>query len=124
MKFFKCFLLWFITILYFELVFNLFSYETFLFSTFINILIFSLFFSVLFSFICGLTNKNHIIRYILLFIIGFYFCAQFIFHDVFVSYFSFSMLGLSEQLVSFFEETVNAIVENFYFMFLWVSALW
>lgn len=118
MKFLKYFLLWFITIIYFELIFNIFSYDNLLFSTFVNIFVFASFFALLFSLICGLINKNSIIRNILLFVFGFYFSAQFIFYDVFLSYFSFSMLGMSEQLVSFLPEAVNVVLENFYVVIL------
>lgn len=118
MKFFKSFLFWFVIILFLELVFNLFSYETFLLGTLGNIIIFSSLFSVFISILCGFLNKSDVIRYILLFIFGFYFSLQFIFHDVFLSYFSFSMLGLSDQLTSFVSETFGAIFGNIHIVLL------
>ena len=118
MKFFKSFLFWFVIILFLELVFNLFSYETFLLGTLGNIIVFSSLFSVFISILCGFLNKSDVIRYILLFIFGFYFSLQFIFHDVFLSYFSFSMLGLSDQLTSFVSETFGAIFGNIHIVLL------
>lgn len=118
MKFLKGFIIWFLMLVYFEIVFSIFSYNTIMSSTLINILLFSSFFSVIFSFFSGLFNKTSFIRYILLFILGFYFSAQYVFHDVFLSYFSFSMIGMSEQLASFFNEVINAIVSNIFVIIL------
>jgi len=115
MSFLKNILFWFLILIYFEFGFSLFAYNSISNSIF-NILLFSLLLSSFFSLICG-SFKNNVLRYIILFILGFYFSAIYIYHDVFVSYFSFSMIGLSEQLTSFIDETLNAITSNIHIMF-------
>lgn len=118
MRFLKGFIIWFVILVYCELIFSIFSYNTILGQTFINILLFSSFFAVILSFFSGLFKKTSFVRYIFLFILGFYFSAQYVFHDVFLSYFSFSMLGMSEQLTSFMNEAVDAIVSNLHVIIL------
>jgi len=118
MKFLKGFLIWFVILVYFEIIFSLFSYNTVLGSTLINIVLFSSLFSVVFNFFSGIFKRVSFLRYILLFILGFYFSAQYVFHDVFLSYFSFSMVGMSEQLTSFMNEAIDAIVSNLHVIIL------
>lgn len=120
MNYFKNFVFWFINITYFEFIFSFFSYDTYAKSIVINIFIFSLMISAILSFITGLFKEktNNIIKCILNFIFGFHFSLQYIFHSVFQSYFSFSLLGLSDQLTSFTSDVINAIVSNIFIVVL------
>lgn len=116
MSYLKNFTLWFINILYFELIFKIFSYDKLSFENILNISIFSLLISSVLSFITGLFKEktNSIIKCILNFILGFYFSLQYIFNNVFKSYFSFSLLGLSDQLASFINEVIDSIIGNIF----------
>ena len=120
MNYLKNFVLWFINILYFELIFIFFSYESMSINNILNISIFSLFISSIISIITGLFKEsiNNIIKCTLNFVFGFYFSLQYIFNNVFKSYFSFSLIGLSDQLTSFISEVFDSIISNIFIVIL------
>lgn len=112
MKFFKSFLFWMITIIYYELLFCILNknYEV---SNILNIIIFSLLFSYLFSF-----TKSKISKLIITFICGFYYSLQCIFNTIFKTYFSISVLTISDQVNSFKSDLVRFIIENIFIIIL------
>ena len=107
-------LFWSIIILYFEFMFFFFSYDAYHISSIINIFLFSIIHALFLSIITGLFSEkiNNIIKYIFLVLFGFSFSLQFVFSNIFNSYFSLSVFGLSDQLTKFMGETINAILSN------------
>lgn len=104
----------FISLLFLEIVFSLVIFNGFNIEKLFNILVYSLIISALLSIITGIFKEkvNSIITIIILFIIGFLFAAQLVFYNVYKTFISFSILGLSDQLESFVGETFKAIIDN------------
>ena len=111
----KRFCLFLISILFLEIVFSFVIFNSFPLDKVINVLLYTIIISGLFSIISGIFNKktNNVITSIILFILGLLFSAQLVFYNVFKAYISFSILGLSDQIGgSFLDETITAILDN------------
>ena len=113
MKYLKRFLFFLVIINFLEILFSIFIFE-FKFENYLNIFIYSVIISSFLSIITGIfKNKvNTVITSIVLFIIGVLYCIQLVFFNVFKAFFSFSILGLGDQLNSFMGETFQAIIDN------------
>ena len=113
MKYCKRFLFFLIVINFLEILFSIFIFS-FKFENFINMFFYSIIISSVLSIITGIFNDkaNNIITSIILFIIGVLYCIQLVFFNVFKAFFSFSILGLGDQLNSFMGETFRAIIDN------------
>lgn len=114
----KRFILYLISFLFLETFFAIFTPSTIDFESIINIFLFSIIISSILSIITGLfKNKvNNIITLIILFIIGVLFSIQLVFYNTFQTYFSFAIIGLSDQLSSFMKETLTAIKDNIFYI--------
>ena len=95
----KRFCLFLISILFLEIVFSFVIFNSFPLDKVINVLLYTIIISGLFSIISGIFNKktNNVITSIILFILGLLFSAQLVFYNVFKAYISFSILGLSDK---------------------------
>ena len=110
----KRFLFYLISLLFLETLFAIFLSSTIDFESIINIFLSSVISSSILSIITGLFKDkgNNIISLIILFIIGVLFSIELVFYNTFQTFFSFSILGLSDQLTSFMNETLTAIKDN------------
>ncbi len=119
-KFLKRFLLFFVVILLLEIIFHWIVFPSFLIEYIINIILYSLIISSLMSLITGLfKNKgNNIVTAFCFFFIGILFSIQIVFYNTFKVFFSMSIMGLSDQLNSFFKETIQSIIDNWYYILL------
>ena len=117
MKYFKRFLFFVLIINFLEITFAFFIFNS-LKSDYVNILLFSIIVSSFLSIITGIFKEkvNNIITSIVLFILGVLFSIQLVFYNVFKAFFSFSIIGLSDQLESFMSETLKAIVDNIFYI--------
>ena len=111
---FKRFLLFLISILFLETVFSYVIFSGINGDNIINISLYSVIISAFLSMITGIfkDKTNTVITAIVLFIIGVLFSIQLVFYNVFKTFVSFSILGLSDQLNSFIGETIRAIIDN------------
>ena len=110
----KRFLFYLISLLFLETLFAIFLSSTIDFESIVNIFLSSVISSSILSIITGLFKDkgNNIISLIILFIIGVLFSIELVFYNTFQTFFSFSILGLSDQLTSFMNETLTAIKDN------------
>lgn len=110
----KRFCLFFISILFLEIAFSFIVFNGFNIEKLINIGLYTIIISGFLSIITGIfKNKaNNVITAIILLIIGVLFCIQMVFFNVFKAFVSFSILGLGDQLNSFMDETIRAIIDN------------
>ena len=110
----KKFLFYFVSILFLEMFFKFSIFNHLEVESIVNILLLVFGLSALLSIITNLFSDkvNRVISAVLLFIIGVLFSVQMVFYSVFKTFFSFSILGLGDQLESFMGETVKAIIEN------------
>lgn len=120
---FKTFIYWFIVILFLEMVFALYFRNGLDSESIINIVLNCFIVGSILSTLSFIFSDkvNKFITSIFLFILGVIFSLQFVFYNTFKSYFSLSVLGLSDQLESFMDETINAIIGNIIFIILFFT---
>ncbi len=107
--------LFFLIILFFlEIYYKLVVFHELDIEFLLNILLSNSCISIILSIISGMFNKktSNILISIILFIIGILFSVQIVFYNTFKTFFSLSILGLSDQLESFMKETITAILDN------------
>ena len=120
---FKRFLLFFITLLFLEIFFKVTVFKKIEFGSFINITLLSSILSSILSIITGFFRKkgSNILILIIFFVFGLLFSIQIVFYNTFKTFFSLSVLGLGDQLESFMKETIEAIIDNgFYIIVLFI----
>ena len=117
MKYFKRFIFFLLVINFLEVLFSIFIFE-FKIENYLNMFLYSIIISSFLSIITGIFKDkvNTVITSIILFIIACLFSLQLVFYNTFKTFFSFSILGLSDQLNSFMGETVRAIIDNFVYI--------
>ena len=110
----KRFLLFLIPVLFLEFIFSMFIFDTFYKESIINIILYSFMVSSILSILSGFFKDkgNRVVTSILFFILGLLFCIQLVFYDTFKTFFSFTELGLGDQLESFLGSTLKAIWKN------------
>jgi phosphoglycerol transferase MdoB-like AlkP superfamily enzyme len=113
-KAFKRFFLFFIVSLFLEFMFALFVFDTYYKESVINITLFSLISASVFSLLSGFFKGkgNRIVIAIILFLLGFIYSVQLVFYSSFKTFFSFTVLGLGDQLESFIGTTLKMIWKN------------
>ena len=106
----------FLAVLFLEFIFGFFMYDNYMRTSIINIVIFSLISSTLITIITSIFNKktNKVLTYVIYGIMFFWYCLNFIFYKFFNTPFSFSLFGLSDQVLQFGSEIIRAILLNFY----------
>ncbi len=122
MKYLKRFLLFFVVINLFEILFSIFIFNTIKFDNYLNVFIYSFIISTFLSIISGIFNNkvNNILTSVYLLFIGLLFSLQLVFYNVFKVFFSFSILGLSDQLNGFLGETIKAIIDNIVYIIIFL----
>ena len=112
----KKFGLWFVSIFFLEFAFILIMHTKIEFNNLLNIFINSILFAAFFSIITNIFKEkvNTVITAIILFVLGFLFSTQCVFYSIFKIYFSFSNLGLGDQVTSYLDKAISAILSNFF----------
>ena len=118
MKFLKRLIFFLLIINFLEITFSFFVFNIFNLKEYTSVFLYSIILSSFLSIITGIFKEktNSIITAIVLFIMGVLFCIQLVFYNTFKAFLSFSVLGLSDQLNSFLGETVKAIVDNIFYI--------
>ena len=103
-------------LIYYELLFALFMFDTYNKETVISSFIYILFASFVITILTNLFSEkvNRIFNYIIYFIISAWFAGQFTVKNFLDSFFSFSMFSVADQAISFWGEIFNAIFYNLY----------
>ena len=125
MKSFKKFCLYFICILFLEIIFAFLTFDSFLKTTIINILLSSIIYAAFAAIITSIFPKkiNKILTYLILVILGILFSTHFVFKSVYESFFSLAIFGLADQVVTFGKEVIIAILKNSYAILLFFIPL-
>ena len=110
----KRFSLFLLVLLFLEISFSFIVFGSIDIEKIVNVLLYSIIISSFLSIITGIfkDKANNVITSIILFILGLLFSIQMVFFNVFKAFISFSMLGLGDQLNSFMDETIQAIIDN------------
>ena len=122
-KVFKNFNFFFIIISFLEAIFGFIMFKSFLRESLINILLHTVFISAILAIVTqALPEKaNRAITSIVLFIIGLFFSTQKVFYSIMTTFFTFSILGLSNQLNDFKSEAISLIFGNILYILLFMS---
>lgn len=117
---FKPYIRWLLIVLYLEFIFAFVTFDSYLRESVINIFLHSIIAASFYSIITHIFKEkvNKIIVGVILGILSFMFSLQLVFYQIFTSFFSFSVLGLSNQLTSFLGQTIGCILGNFHFIIL------
>lgn len=103
-------------LLYLEFTFSLLLFDIYSRDTIISVIIYTLFSSFVITFLTTIFNDkvNKIINYIIYFIICLWFSLQFVFKSSMQTFFSLSLLKLTDQAAGFAGETFKIIFDNLY----------
>ena len=110
----KKFSLWFVVILYLEIVFAIIMKNKLSFDSLINILIFNIITSSFLSIVINIFKSkiNKIVTAITILILCILYITQVVFYDIFKVYFSTTNLGLGDQAFSFMGRMFKALWQN------------
>ena len=106
----------FICIMYMEVLFNIvtFGVQSLLDIKMIYTVLFSIIVSLVIGFICKIGNKkiNKVLTIISMFILGVYYFGAYMFKSLFNTFFSFHLLGISDQAATFIGDAVMEIIKR------------
>ena len=110
----KKFGLWFISIMFLEFAFVFIMKSKLELDSVINIVLYSIILSSFLSIITNIFGKkcNTVISSIILFVFGVLFSVQCVFYSIFKIYFSFSNLGLGDQVTDYMDKAIQSILSN------------
>lgn len=114
-----------LSLLFFDLVFNLFTYEYYLRSSVINIFLFDLINAALISIVISLFNKriNKIITYVIYGFLWFWYSLYYVFYRVLITPFSIALLRQSDQVLKSYKQLLMSIFENLYIILIFLLPL-
>ncbi len=110
-------LYYFLSIMFLEITFKLLIFKKFFGVGLINIILFSLILSIIFTIISKMFKSekiNNIFIFSILSILGFWFSLEFVFRQIFEVFFSIHLFELADQAASFVGKTVIEILKNSY----------
>jgi len=118
----KKLLIVYLSLLYLDLIFNLFAYDTYLRGTFFNIIFIDFIRAALISvLISGFKDKiNRIISYVIYGFLWFWYSLFYIFYKVFVTPFSIALFRQSDQTLAFGKNIIISILQNFHVVILFL----
>ena len=109
-----------ISLIYMDLIYNLFTYDTYLKSSVINIVLFSICRTSLIYLITSIFTKriNKVLTYIIYGIMGFCYSLYYIFYKVFITPFSIALFRQSDQTLKFGKNILISILQNIHVIIL------
>ena len=119
---FKRYLYILISLLYFDLIFNLFAYKEYLFTSVINIVLFDVINAFVIFLITGLFSEKTntiIVRGIYLFL-WFWYSLYFVFYKVFVTPFSLALFRQNDQIFKFVKHIILLVLQNTHMIILFL----
>ena len=114
-----------LSMLYFDLIFNLFAYDNYLRESFINIVLFCLINSILVFIITSIWKDkvNKIITYVIYTFMALWYSLYYIFYKVLLTPFSLLLFRQTDQVLSFGKEVVISILSNIHVVLLFFLPL-
>ena len=112
----------FLSLIYMDLVFNLFAYDSYLRTSIINIFLFSVVNSFIVLLITSLfcEKVNKIMTYIVYIFLWFWYSLYYIFYKVFVTPFSIALFRQSDQTLKFGKNIIISILQNIHIVLLFL----
>ena len=114
-----------LSLLYFDLIFNLFTYDNYLRSSIINIFLFGVINSFIVFLITSIWNNktNKIISYVIYSFLPIWYSIYYIFYKVFLTPFSIQLFGQSDQVLAFGKNVIVSIISNIHIILLFFIPL-
>ena len=121
----KKYLIILLSLLYFDLIFNLFMYDNYLRESFINIVLFCLINSFVIFILTSIWKEkvNKIITYVIYTIMALWYSLYYIFYQVLLTPFSIALLRQTDQVLDFAGNVIVSILQNFYIILLFFAPL-
>ncbi len=117
-------LVYFISILFIELIYQItiFDFNSMFPTKIIYFGLFALIMSVILNIITRLFSDkfNKIVSFIIVFLLSGCYFGLFVFKRIFNTFFSFHLLGISDQAVAFMDTTISEVLKNFSFLLLFI----
>lgn len=109
-------LVFFVCIMYMEVLFSIvtFGINSLVSTKIIYTVLFTIILSLIFGFICKIGNKkiNKILSIIIMLLLGLYYFGSYLFKSLFNTFFSFHLLGISDQAATFIGDAVMEILKR------------
>ena len=117
---YKRYLYIFLSLIYLDLIFNMFAYDVYLKSSVINIFLFSVVSACFIAFITSLFNDkiNKIITYIIYIFLWFWYSLYYVFYKVLATPFSIALFRQTDQVLKFGKSIVISILQNMHVILL------
>ena len=115
-----------LSLLYLDLVFNLFSYDSYLRESILNISLFCLVNSFIIYILTSVWNDkiNKIFTYVIYGFIGFWYSLYYVFYNLLLTPFSVALFRQTDQAMAFPKSIILAILENIHIiLFMFVPTL-
>ena len=114
-----------LSLLYFDLIFNLFSYDNYLRESIMNISLFCLINSFIIYIFTSIWNKrvNRIVTYIIYSILPLWYGLYYVFYNLLLTPFSVALFRQTDQALQFSENIIMAILENIHVILLFFVPL-
>ena len=111
-----------LSLLYLDLVFNLFAYDTYLKTAIINIFLFDVVNSFIIFLITSLFSEkaNKIITYVIFSILWFWYSLHYVFYSIFITPFSILLFRQTEQVFKFAKTMIMLILQNMHVILLFL----
>ena len=115
----------FITLFYMDIIYSLFTYDVYLRSTFLNLILFELITAAIIHIITSFFSEtvNKVFAFIIYFILLIWYSTYFIFYKIFLTPFSITMLKQSDQALKFKDSALVAIASHIYIVLLFAVPL-
>ena len=119
---FKKYLYILISLLYLDLIFNLFAYDTYLRSSIFNIILFDMINAGVLCIVTSLFKEkiNKIIIYIIYGILWFWYSLYYVFYKVFITPFSIALFRQADQTLKFPKNIILSIIQNMHILILFL----
>lgn len=114
-----------LSLLYFDLIFNLFAYDSYLRTSFINISLFCLINSFIIFIITSIWSDrvNRIITYVIYSILPIWYGLYYVFYKLLLTPFSIALFRQADQALTFSKNIIISIIQNIYVILLFFVPL-
>lgn len=111
-----------LSLLYLNIIFNLFTYDNYLRSSVINIFLFDLINAAFITILISMFNEkiNRIMTYIVYIFLWIWYSIYYVFYHVFITPFSISLFRQSDQVLKFGKSVIISILENIHVILLFL----
>lgn len=111
-----------LSLLYLNIIFNLFTYDNYLRISVINIFLFDLINAAFITILISMFNEkiNRIMTYIVYIFLWIWYSIYYVFYHVFITPFSISLFRQSDQVLKFGKSVIISILENIHVILLFL----